>query len=239
MLFEMIQSLSAIVFRNLQTIEHFTANPDLVEEFFYLVARFIGYDCRTPLLSVRFVTRTFDSATPETYTDIASYIQSPPLLSSILQCGVIGLRLEHREAHQGVLHCFEKVIDAGLDAPGTFTPQLAEQRELVRSVILQPTVGSAIVEGILRSLSGELPAYALDENHGSLTGVLWKLYLLSPAQLTEWAAAALGSISVEVASIPEKEGLMRLIASEPPQGPFTDAIMGFSARCRERARSRA
>ena len=71
-LFDMIQNFSGIVFQNLQSIEQFTANPDMVEEYFYLVARFISY-CPDPLLQ-------------------------SPMLASVLQCGVIGLRLEHREA---------------------------------------------------------------------------------------------------------------------------------------------
>lgn len=34
----------------LQTLDDFTANPDVVEEFFYLVGRFIDY-CPEPLVS--------------------------------------------------------------------------------------------------------------------------------------------------------------------------------------------
>ena len=210
-LFDMIQNFSGIVFQNLQSIEQFTANPDMVEEYFYLVARFISY-CPDPLLQ-------------------------SPMLASVLQCGVIGLRLEHREAHQGVLHCFEKVISAGDPTPDGWTPQLAEQRELVRQVISQPLAGKPIVEGILRSLTGELPAYAVDESHGSLTGVLWRLNALCPDQLHAWCGAVLPSLPAPIASAQEKAEFLRLISNSATQDAFSDAVLGFSSRCRDRAKT--
>eukprot|EP00752_Nemacystus_decipiens_P017466 g15660.t1 len=50
MLFQMLGEFAQAVFRCLQTLDDFTANPDVVEEFFYLVGRFVDY-CPEPLVS--------------------------------------------------------------------------------------------------------------------------------------------------------------------------------------------
>ena len=59
------------------------ANPDVVEEFFYLVARYV-MACPEPLVETT-------------------------LLESVVPVGLLGLQLQHREAHRGILHCLETV----------------------------------------------------------------------------------------------------------------------------------
>ncbi|CAN0143060.1 unnamed protein product, partial [Laminaria digitata] len=49
-LFKMLEDFTSVVFRCLQNLDDFTANPDVVEEFYYLVGRFVDY-CPEPLVS--------------------------------------------------------------------------------------------------------------------------------------------------------------------------------------------
>jgi hypothetical protein len=60
------------------------AQPDLVEEYFYLIARF-AIHCPDALLSTQ------------------------PLPDEVVSLGLLGLQLQHREAHKGILHCLEEV----------------------------------------------------------------------------------------------------------------------------------
>ncbi|CAN0568707.1 unnamed protein product, partial [Ectocarpus sp. 12 AP-2014] len=81
---------------SLQTLDDFTANPDVVEEFFYLVGRFVDY-CPDPLVA-------------------------SPLLSSLVRCGMVGLQLHHREAQRGVLHCLEQIVGLAMTEGPTGKP---------------------------------------------------------------------------------------------------------------------
>ncbi|GMI37553.1 hypothetical protein TrRE_jg13068 [Triparma retinervis] len=89
-LFEMIVSLSTSVFKRFVNIEAFTSNPDVVEEFFYLLSRFIKY-CPNSLF------------------------QGGDFLGQALKCAVVGLQVHHREANKGVLNFFETTFQFGLD----------------------------------------------------------------------------------------------------------------------------
>jgi len=75
-LFEMISSLSSTVFTLLPNLESATSHPDIVEEFFYLVGRFMNY-CPEPLVT-------------------------SPLLDSLLQFAVLTMQIQHRSAHKGM-----------------------------------------------------------------------------------------------------------------------------------------
>ncbi|KAJ1449981.1 armadillo-type protein [Pelagophyceae sp. CCMP2097] len=219
MLFDMLSSFSASIFALLKTLQDFVQHPDVVEEYFYLVARFLSY-CPDPLVG-------------------------SPLLGEVLRCGVVGLRLEHREAHQGVLHCFERTVSTALcgapghrSAEGPAAPASEERmhhhRTLLFKLFVQDGLGEQIAVGVLGALTGDLPAYALDEGHGSLIGVLWKLRLFCPQQLTQWVAASLTALSARLASNEVKADLMALVVKDPPsKDEFYEGFLVFSARCRE------
>jgi hypothetical protein len=65
-------------------VTQLVAQPDLVEEYFYLIARF-AIHCPDALLSTQ------------------------PLPDEVVSLGLLGLQLQHREAHKGILHCLEEV----------------------------------------------------------------------------------------------------------------------------------
>lgn len=157
-LFEMIVSLSTSVFKRFVNIEAFTSNPDVVEEFFYLLSRFVEY-CPVKLF------------------------QGGDFLGQALKCAVVGLQVHHREANKGVLNFFEKTLQCGLEAPAPNFGQL-ERQGLERAISLS---GEDIVKGMCHAIMGEVPHFYLDAGSGSLAGVLYKLMSLCPQQVAEWA----------------------------------------------------
>ena len=60
-------ALGQVVFGRLTDLAAFTGDPELVEEYFYLIARGLEY-CPGPLLA-------------------------SPLLTNVVQCGVVGLQV--------------------------------------------------------------------------------------------------------------------------------------------------
>jgi len=89
-LFEMIVNLSNSVFKRFVNLEAFTSNPDVVEEYFYLLSRFIKY-CPVKLF------------------------QGGEFLGQALKCAVVGLQVHHRDANKGVLNFFENTLQFGLE----------------------------------------------------------------------------------------------------------------------------
>lgn len=236
-LFEMLTAISRTVFSLFRTIDDFRERPDVVEEYFYLVSRYLDY-CPDELVA-------------------------SALLASILQCGLVGLALEHREAQRGVLHCFERTAVVALSAQHQQeqasrrdqapTPRAIRRIEVVKRLLVDAGLGRDIAASILKSLTGELPAYALDEGHGSLVCVLWKLRQLCPVELPQWCAASLANVPERFASNDVKQDLLNSISNEPPRKeifcevrsssfiisrllPKWQALLVFSARCRDLAR---
>jgi transportin-3 len=86
----LISSLSQSVFKRFQTLDGFTSNPDVVEEFFYLLSRVISY--------------------------CPSILFQSELLGEALRCSVVGLQVHHREANKGVLNFLEGVATHSMSA---------------------------------------------------------------------------------------------------------------------------
>lgn len=200
-LFNMLAAFAGTVFGFLTTLEDFRSKPDVVEEFFYLASRFLDY-C------------------PDTLVGNAD------LLANILRCGVVGLALEHREAQRGVLHCFERTVVVALAAWQHANAPAAAQDDgrrvddhrahRLRQLLVDRGLGREIADGVLKSLTGNLPAYALDEGRGSLVGVLWRLRLFCPTELPVWCAASLHHVPDRFASNDIKADLLNSISNYPP-----------------------
>ncbi|CAM9473964.1 unnamed protein product [Scytosiphon promiscuus] len=215
-LFQMLNDFSQAVFRCLQasTLDDFTANPDVVEEFFYLIGRFIGY-CPDPLVS-------------------------SPLLSSVVRCGMVGLQLHHREAQRGVLHCFEEIV--GLAMPegpmGKANPRAPQFMPTVEQVLRDH--GQGLVQELVKCCVGELPSYSIDGDAGSVAGLLWRISRLCPAWLQEWLQQALGALPAKVADNFQKQELMeKLFGTQADKGrqSFDNAVARFASTCFQNQRS--
>jgi transportin-3 len=142
-----------IFFTRHSSLTEFEEHPDIVEEFFYLMAR---------LLQVA----------PIVFLD-------SPLSNTVLSAAIVGLNLNHREAQKGILLFVQRLVE---------TPHCLRHEppspviELIRgkSQQLLVEVMAFLVNQLLLGLSGQIPSYALDESHGSISDVLWGLRLFSP-----------------------------------------------------------
>ncbi|GMH87310.1 hypothetical protein TrVE_jg2232 [Triparma verrucosa] len=88
-LYNLIVAQSQSVFKRFTNLEAFTNHPDVVEEYFYLLSRFIRY-CPALLF------------------------KGGDLLCQTLKCAVVGLQVHHRDANKGVLSFLENSIEFGL-----------------------------------------------------------------------------------------------------------------------------
>lgn len=142
----MFLSMSMIFFGTCMSLNDFEQKPDLVEEYFYLVARVIQ------IFPIQFI--------------------SSVDCNTVIQAGIVGLQLRHREAQKGILLFFERLIgmyEALAEYPNYQTNANALLAQHIPSIIY----------AIFSSLAGITPVFSLDENYGSVTDVLWNLKLLS------------------------------------------------------------
>jgi hypothetical protein len=139
----MFWELSQIFFSKCSTLELFEKKPDLVEEYFYLASCALQSFPEPMFLN--------------------------PTSTTIVQAGIVGLNLRHREAQKGILSFFESLVDA-IDKVGVHGLESLRQ------------VGPALIEYSFFALSGYFPAYAVDEQNGCITDVLWKLCAVTPTE---------------------------------------------------------
>jgi hypothetical protein len=85
-LYAMIWSMSSTFFTNMGSLQQFEQRPDVVEEYFYLMAKTLQY---IPL----------------------PFLQSPGGSQALVQAGVTGLHLKHTDAQKGILLFFERLIN--------------------------------------------------------------------------------------------------------------------------------
>jgi len=206
LLFYMTNELSNTAFRRFQTLDDFTGHPDVVEEYFYLVGRAVSH-CPQDLVR-------------------------SPLLKSVFQCAYVGMRVQHREAHKGILVFLENALSLGMDMDG---PN-ARRADLIPTCLepLQAVIvseGPAVVGAVAQALLGDLPSYSLDAGSGSLAGILWKLNYLCPKLTQDWVAGSAISSAPENAA----KGLMDALTRRVGRDVFNNAVRQFVHICdRER-----
>eukprot|EP01041_Mallomonas_annulata_P005792 gene5792-11694_t len=191
-LYQMIWMFSETFFIKFKSLSDFEQRPDVVEEYFYLLA-------------------------------IALEFAPEPLVSStqaglFIQAGITGLRLHHREAQKGILLFFERIVSLTLNM---------KHDQKIQSVInpLLAQFAQEIVTALFYCLSGCLPAYAVDENQGSINDVLWALKKLTPEGLN----VGLDFYEAKRLKIPDS-----LIYTEK-RYDFNDIIRKFERQCRQRS----
>ena len=101
---------------------------------------------------------------------------------ALIQAGVTGLQLKHRDAQKGILLFFERLIQlpssTSLEGPNALNAKTA-----AISLIMQ--AGGPLVTSLCSSLAGEglIPVYALDEDNGCCGDVLWSLKVQGPSEI--------------------------------------------------------
>ena len=150
LLYRMLWGISQIFFQKYQSLVDFENAPDVVEEYFHLLARYLD-NCPTQLIS-------------------------SPQLGVLIEAGLTGLQLHHREATKGILHFIEKFIAATHLVSDTFKKAIEKM-----VVDMAPRLLLILFKSLLL---GELPSYVLHESSGSLCDVVWKMKQTFPNQLT-------------------------------------------------------
>eukprot|EP00934_Nitzschia_sp_Nitz4_P002698 Nitzschia sp. Nitz4//scaffold33_size148984//97353//100217//NITZ4_002937-RA/size148984-processed-gene-0.80-mRNA-1//-1//CDS//3329548454//2688//frame0 len=202
-LFAMIDALANTSFSFLQSLDDLVRHPDVVEELFYLMGRMVSH-CPKPLVT-------------------------SPLLPLLMQCAIVGMQLDHRDASKGTMNFLEHAITYGLSLREKDEP---EAQQALERVIWNE--GKGVTQNLMRSLMGDLPAHNIDTGHGSITGILWKMNLLSPQGVSQW-------VSESIANAPEdaKAQFLGALGGGLARDDFYLAARAFRSACERHRKFRA
>jgi len=242
-LFDMFNSLSSTVFTLFQSLDDFRHRPDVAEEYFYLASRFLDY-CPDTLVHSPLLASVLRCGR------VGLALEHREAQRGVLHCfeRTVVVAQDAANNAQAAAQAADANNQSSLVASGGgaigasgSAEKDARRAQALRSLLVDGPNGQAfgrdIAEGVVRALTGDLPAYALDEGHGSLVGVLWRLRLFCPSDLPIWCHAALANVPERFASNDIKQDLLVSIAHEPPRkDAFCDALLVFSARCRDLAK---
>jgi transportin-3 len=147
-LHQMFQQIVQIFFTRHSSLQQFEDNPDLVEEFYYLMARVL-------------------QVIPILYLDSSHS-------STVVTAAIVGLNLNHREAQKGILLFVQRIVEIPHSLRNErSTPFIEAIRGRSQKLLME--IMPSLVNQLLHSLSGQIPSYALDESYGSISDVLWSL----------------------------------------------------------------
>jgi len=134
LLLRMLQSMTASFFKELTSLEKFEEKPDLVEEFYFLMAK-----------ATQFAPTVF--------------LQSQQEQMTIYSGAIVGLQVKHRDAHRGILTFLEKFV-GNVDYQHK---ELDPVRRHLSDVYLQVSLnfGGSLISALLICLSGELTMHSL------------------------------------------------------------------------------
>ena len=83
------------------------------------------------------------------------------------------------------------------------------------------------------SILGLLPAYALDEDYGSVTDTLWIIKLSSPSNFESWLTESIYTLPENKKRISQNTKLINLSITNSKY-EFSDTVKEFEFRCREK-----
>jgi transportin-3 len=131
------------------------------------------------------------------------------------------MQLDHRDANMGTLNFLENTVSYGLSLREQNKPECQQALEHVLV-----SEGQAVVNNLALAMMGDLPAYRVNNGHGSIAGILWKLNLLSPGLVAQW-------VNVALAQAPERTRMdfLGALDSGLPREDFNLAVRAFMSAC--------
>jgi len=180
-LFRMLWGFSDMFFVRLQSLSDFEGKPDVVEEFFHMLARVLSH------CPQQFVTFSFGDGSGGSQS-----VEVSPRINSTLQAALAGLRVNHNDAQKGILNFVQKLVSCcrsllALTAPSARAAQLTEPVLVGRIKVFHGVVAGHMAGPLLNHLflgltGGSVELHSLDEDHGSILDVLWSLRQLLESQ---------------------------------------------------------
>ncbi|PNY04292.1 transportin-3-like protein [Trifolium pratense] len=182
----LIEALFQHTTRLLTNIQEFTARPDIADDCFLLASRCIRY---CPQL----------------------FIPSP-VFPSLVDCSMVGITVQHREASNSILHFFSDIFDLANSTMG-------EQFLPIRDSIIIPR-GASITRILVASLTGALPKsrvevvsytlLALTRSYGvqALEWAKTSIMLIPPTAVTDLERSRFLKALSDVASGGDTNGLI-------------------------------
>lgn len=149
LIYSLIWDISNTFFQKLLSIDKYVEYPDVVEEYFYMIAKALRY-CPEP------------------------FVLSSSSAKTIIQSGISALALRHREAQKAVMLFFERLIQ--LSSPRALNS--SEAQAMVSSLVHECGVHilRGVVKLLAGESEGKV--YAIDENDGCVVDVLWTLKIV-------------------------------------------------------------
>lgn len=179
-LLNMLQAFIEPTFQVLQVENGLKNNPDMVDDFFRLVARFIQ---RSPY----------------------QLLQSP-LVTPIIQCGLLACTLDHRDANLSVMRFFCSLLSYGRD------DRANEIRSIVHNILIQH--GEALIMNLLYASVFCLHSYMLSD----VADVFVEIRQLNPQQLD-------GYVRKAVDALPKKNSAGYITVTNEQMIEFVETIV--------------
>lgn len=195
-LLNMLQAFIEPTFEVLQVENGLKNHPDMVDDFFRLVARFIQ---RSPF----------------------QLLQSP-LVTPIIQCGLLACTLDHRDANLSVMRFFCSLLSYGRH------DRANELRSIVHSILMQH--GEALIMNLLYASVFCLHSYMLSD----VADVFVEIKQLNPHQLEGYVQKAVDALPkknsggcITVTNEQMIEFVMNIVKSETPRA-VSQALQEFA-----------
>lgn len=203
LMLELLVQFSTEVFKTLTDLPAYEQHPDLVEEYFFLVATFLE---ACPLV----------------------FMQTGQLIDHILTSGVHGLALNHREARSGIISCLQHFVGAALLNPARHEAAL-QLRAAVGELLVRH--GQNLVGGLLGALMNPDKQWDLsvDDHRGNPVDVLWKFANVNPELLWSLLTTVTNSVDPQLANDEDKQRLLGNL-SQALQSASKDAFFDTVAR---------
>jgi len=209
-LYSMLWKMSSSFFASFSSLDHFVQKPDVVEDYYYLVAEALKR-CPGPLLS-----------------DVSK-------IQTLLSAGILGLQLEHRQAQEGILNFFQVFIELPTFCPRGVAIDGAFQ---AAAHVLVVQTCPALVDALFKCLTGQMPL-ATTNAMRTVVELIYLIKCLAPDTFPSWAAAAVAALPQLAKEEAERSNLVSLLYGATSRETFEKCLWTFEWRLGGAARERA
>ena len=205
----MAAAMTNTFFVNLSSSHHFQQLPDVVEEYFYLMAAILKYCAQDFLLSI-----------------------SAETADRLAHAGICGLQIEHKMAQKGVLFFFERLVEL---PHADVSPEVAASAAHIVQKF-GPALVDYIISNMSGQASSQ---YDLDDRHESIRDVLWHVKTLPGADMAGWLQSSLSKVPAWAQDEARNCGLVPVVCGGRGFAEFDATIEKFAFKCQRTNSSKA
>lgn len=207
-LLKLFSSLSVTFFAKYSSVRDFESNPDVTEEYFFLLSRAMQYF-------------------PEYI--VCPNSENQGLSRTILQASFAGMQVNNRAVVKGILSMYENMLlQVFYCKKGQYESSAPHFGTQLASLIVE--IAMPLISGVVQIISDPNNGSVSEGNLDTITEIIWSLKELYPVENEGWVARAFSAVQIQPSIASPSTAASHALCSAKTRGECGDILDAYVSR---------